>query len=555
MTWGIAELIAHLGKLLTPNVIGTYQSFEVTEIIGFYGGGTATNFLSLLAAEPGLPTGIPPNPFLNEKPFQLPGTKWKFGVSRFRIDPEHLRQALEHLKATGVWKLTSTALKVGKLTAIPPQFVPPDAYEPHPWNGVLKNNFFEGSHVLELFDTEKSDHRFLLVEPKKLGELATLVRQYAPLGIDGLSDRIGNLLIQFPVTVTATKFGRHNGNIFAFEPTWRPGTPARPLRVSWENYDDATIENYASTGIEIGAANLPVHLKRSGARYVVWDEQNSVILGATAENVFFGGQVSITSHTINPKTREFLKPPIEGGPLEPCNLVLNDEAPTPARSASANTKETWRAERIFRDSLHSIHTRKEFVQYKGPAGAGRSKALEDIQWLMRAHGRNGVWLWDPYLSARDVLSTLFLCVWPDSDLRGLSDGKAPPPCKHCGKRPDERLSKASHECSGERGDAERKPWELEQRDILEQSKGNCEGLKLEFRVRDGGAGWPFHDRFIIFPAAPVNAMAWSLGTSVNSLGYQHHILQKVPDGALIREAFLELWNLLDGPQFLVWKTP
>jgi hypothetical protein len=49
-------------------------------------------------------------------------------------------------------------------------------------------------------------------------------------------------------------------------------------------------------------------------------------------------------------------------------------------------------------------------------------------------------------------------------------------------------------------------------------------------------------------------MAWSLGTSINSVGQQHHILQKVLDGELIREAFLDLWNLLADSQYLVWKT-
>lgn len=46
-------------------------------------------------------------------------------------------------------------------------------------------------------------------------------------------------------------------------------------------------------------------------------------------------------------------------------------------------------------------------------------------------------LWDPYLSAYDVLNTLFLCLWPDGNLRGLSDGNTPMASKHCGRRSDE----------------------------------------------------------------------------------------------------------------------
>lgn len=555
MTWGISDLLGHLDKLLTPNLIGTYRSFEVTEIVGFHEKGPPTNFLSLLVAEPGLPAEMPSKPFINEKPIRLPTTKWQFGISRLRVSPDQLNQSLRHLQATGEWKLTSTPLKVGKLTAVPPQFVPADTHLSHPWNGVLKNNFFDGSHVLELFDSEKIDHRFLLTEPRLLGALAELVRQYVPMGIDGLSDRIGNVLIQLPVTVAVTKFGGHKDGNFAFEPKWHSDVTARPLRVSWEVYEDATIENFSSVAVSAGAANLPVHSKRMGARYIVWDDANGVILGASAQSAFFGGPFSVTSHTINPKTREFLKPPADGCAAEPFSLLLRDDPLPPAAGASSNPREPWRSERIFRESLHALHARKEFVQYKGSTGTGRVEALADIQWLMAKHGRSGVWLWDPYLAANDVLSTLFLCPWPGADLRGLSDGKTPKVCKHCGKRPDELHSSAHHECTGKQEATERPPWRLEQRNILEESKGNCQGLKLEFRVREGGLGWPFHDRFLIFPAASGGAMAWSLGTSVNSLGKQHHILQKVPDGELIRAAFLDLWNLLEDSKYLIWKTP
>lgn len=554
MTWGIPDLLEHLGKLLAPNLIGTYRSFEVTELVGFHGKGPATNFFSLLVAEPGFPAEIPTNPFINERRIRLPSTNWQFGISRFRVSPEQLRQALQHLQSTGEWKLSSTPLKVGKLTAVPPLFVPSDSHVPHPWNGVLKNNFFDGSHVLELFDGEKTDHRFLLSEPKLLSMLAELTRKYVPVGIDGLSDRIGNILIQLPVTVAATKFGQHKDGNFAFGQVWHPGAPERPLRVSWEVYEDATIENFSSMAVNAGVANIPVHSKRSGARYIVWDDANGVILGASAQSVFFSGEFRVTSHAINPTIREFLKPPLGGDVAEPVRLPLRNDPPPPS-GPRPNPREPWRSERIFRDSLHALRARKEFVQYKGSKGAGRSEALADIEWLMKMHGRNGVWLWDPYLAANDVLNTLFMCPWHGADLRGLSDGKTPPPCKHCGKRPDESPGHVPHGCTEKLMAAERLPWEIEQRRTLEASKGNCEGLKLEFRVRDGGAGWSFHDRFLIFPAAPVGAIAWSLGTSVNSLGQQHHILQKVPDGELIREAFLDLWNSLDGSNHLVWKTP
>jgi hypothetical protein len=86
------------------------------------------------------------------------------------------------------------------------------------------------------------------------------------------------------------------------------------------------------------------------------------------------------------------------------------------------------------------------------------------------------------------------------------------------------------------------------------------GINLEFRVQYGDYGWKFHDRFLIFPAFggsdEVNSRveAWSLGKSINSLGKDHHILQKVSNPRNILDAFEELWAELHNRNCLVWKS-
>jgi hypothetical protein len=94
-----------------------------------------------------------------------------------------------------------------------------------------------------------------------------------------------------------------------------------------------------------------------------------------------------------------------------------------------------------------------------------------------------------------------------------------------------------------------------QRTRLQQCAGNCMGLSLQFRARMGGAGFAFHDRFLIFPYAAPKPLAWSLGTSVNTVGKEHHIVQIVSDGRPIADAFQKLWDTLDQAECLVWKTP
>ena len=572
MPWSITEHINHLQKLLVPGVIGNYNSFEVTEVLGFHRDSPKqpSNFISLMVAEPSFPpkeTAVKPD-FLNRKRIELRDNPWSFGVVRYRVSTQQVLEALRNLSIAGEWKPGISALKVGALTPIPPQFVPADTALPHPWNGVLKNNFWEGSHVIELFDSLKTDVKFLLDEPKLLKQLAVDLRPFVKMGIDGLSDRLGNVLIQLPVTVVTTKVSSSQNGDFLVQPIWHNATPARQLRVSCEKYEDTTVEGYGSEDVTDSLANFPLHSPGGGARYVLWDDQYQLVLGASAQTAFITS-INMNIHVVGESisTREFYRP-APNGALELVAVPLIEErSPNIIGTPTSNPSEQWRKNRVFRDSLDSIRERKEFIQYGGNSGAGTDDAFKDIRVLLRMHGRTGAWLWDPYLDATDVLTTLFHCPHKGADLRALTAGAAPPMAKD-----KEKLSKAvafcqrveiwlrSHPLAGWVGlkplpaPPSKQSWQDKQLETFKNLKGNCKDLRLEFRIREGSAGWPFHDRFLIFPSDIGPASAWSLGTSVNSFGQKHHILQKVADGELIRQAFLDLWDELNGSDYLVWRT-
>jgi len=96
-------------------------------------------------------------------------------------------------------------------------------------------------------------------------------------------------------------------------------------------------------------------------------------------------------------------------------------------------------------------------------------------------------------------------------------------------------------------------WKEEQKLLFENSGNNLE-LNFEFRCQVEHHGYLFHDRFIIFPDDLNKPQVWSLGTSVNSFGKGHHILQKVSNPIIIQKAFEQLWDELEEPICLVWKS-
>jgi hypothetical protein len=574
-TWGLAELVGRLEKLLVPGVIGLYHSFEVTEIVGYQKDRPPTNFLSLLVAEPGEPPAMSSGAesFINGCPIRLRGSGWKFGILRHRISCQHVVRVLHQFRDTEEWRLNDKPLSVGGLTAVPPQYVPADSNQPHPWNGVLKNNFWGGSHILELFDTEKNDVRFLYEKPELLIQLASHVRPYVPLGIDGLSDRLGNILIQLPVTALITQLrGSPEGDLL-LNAVWHSKVLARPLRVYSEIYEDTTFDGFSSKPVGNELVRLPLHSQRGGAKYVIWDDVNEVILGATSQIAFMTA-VSIGFEIVGEglPPREFRVPDVNGGFKRVSVPLKNAVRSSLIGKSYPNLREPWRSKRLFRDGLYKIQQRKEFVQYGGPSTSGSDDALADIHCLLANHGITGAWLWDPYLDAVDVLNTLFYCPHPGAELRALTSGKEPACPRRASESPDggafvpvsPEICAATQ--NSQQDDIEiaitptesqgaTSSWKSRQAVVLNEAIGSCEGLKLEFRIRDGGAGWSFHDRFLIFPTESGGALAWSLGTSINSLGKSHHILQKVADGELIKQAFLELWDKLAAPDYLVWKTP
>jgi hypothetical protein len=555
MKWTTEQLLEELKRLMMPNIIGFYESFEITEILGFQKDRSATNFFSLIVAEPGLPPdGKVKVDCLTQERIELKGSDYKFGVFRSRVPVQFVVDVLERFVKTGEWQTGPKPLKTGKLAPVVPQFVHADFNDPHPWNSVLKNNFYEGSHVLELFDISKDAARFLLRDSRQLMELSQKVRAVVPMDIDGLSDRLGNIAIQLPVTVISTGVRGSPVGDQSIRVAWHEKATPRPLRVSCEIYSDSTIDAFDSKMVGVPPvkpeeSTFKLRSPGGGARTYLWDDANQVLLSASPIQTFLlMAGISIHATSIDcpgdPKRRFSI--PAKGTTPRSVEIELKRVVkPHFIGSAPERPREPWRSERIFKRSSRQLQERKEFVQYGQFTGRGRKEALEDVQWLLKEYGAMGAWLWDPFLNAEDVLQTLFFSPHRNSDLRALSNGKT-------FESPDDE--EEDDACGSSQATDGSIVWKKEQSEVLDANCGNREGLKLDFRLRRNGAGWKFHDRFLIFPKEDGRALAWSLGTSVNSLGTSHHILQKVGNGELVQNAFLSLWDRLAKDTYKVWEA-
>ncbi len=542
----IGQLRAAVRFLLAPGNIGEFDHIELLEVIGTPRGGATINVLSIAVLSEGrrdvAETERPE--FLTERIRRIDGFRdWSFGVARTFRPVAALDSALETLETTGRWTLSGRPLGTGTLRPEPAMFAPPDGTVRIPLNNVLKNNFWAGSHVFRLTDQEKTPFAPFFADRRRLQALSDAVSVDAPIAFAGLADLLGDVLIQLPVTimipsVTSPRGAKHT----EIAVTWRYSSTPRPLATAARTRWDELLTGAAVHDRFTDSVQLPVDSHRQPLEMEIWDADAGILVGATASTSTIK-RIAFDMHVIQHEPRLFTAPDVDGKPVAE-RVELTKTTTSLVGSAADWDANFWLGRRQDLEERRLLEETRDFVQYRPQtnSSAEQLRALADVRFLIDRYGQTGVDLWDPYLSAEDLLRTLFWCRHSGAPLRALTDGRDAP-------RDD------AEDCSASQGSAAPRPsFPDRQRAVLERDAGNCEGLRLEYRTRRGPKGWLFHDRFLIFPNIGNGPQAWSLGTSVNSLGQAHHILQRVSSAAMVVGAFEDLWSALDEPQHVIWRS-
>lgn len=528
------EFIAAYVRLLAPGLLGQHNWLEATEIVAFPPGGAApVNVFSIFVAEEKHPNADQKVRCINgTKRILVPTLKdWSFGIFRYGLAIDDLKRHLDDLSKGHPWQPCGKPVQIGSVQPVPVHFVPADTFNPVPWNHVLKNNFDSGSYVLEVTAPGSLTLKPLFDLPQRIQFLSEEINRHIPLRIASLADRIGSICVQIPVTAIIWAVSRASDDKLDGEVAWHPRIKPREVQFSCTFEFDATVRSFATSKVTSGTFVLPTRSDRGLHSITVWDPDNQLLLSGSGEAAFID-TVTIDIRPTDPEPRIFNV--LDGNGQSIAKRISVSAASVPSLIGSGQTDDTNGAtrRRMYQDETARLHKEGRFVQFKPTLTAPSvMDALEVLRDLIKTHGRTGCWLWDPYLDANDILRTLFFSPFGNSDLRALT-------------------AASTHDGNS----ANVATFMARERAQLEASKGNCRRLHLEFRARHGQAGWRFHDRFLIFPRTGEPALAWSLGTSINSFGQDHHILQQVGDGQLIADAFDELWDALASPDHLVWKS-
>lgn len=559
----LRQLRERLDELLKPGLIGLFDHVDLVEIIATRRGEEPFNVLSVAVfGEDGLGEAYTNHAPLTDRLISEGFKNWVFGVFRSRRACQSVGQAIDDFEKGGCWSASGKQLAVGPLKPQEPLFVPPDGTVNVPINRILKNNIWNGSHVLRLLDPDKRHFAPFLRDPRRLHALSALVAPAIPLALNGLPDFLGDVLVQLPVSALAVdvRAPRDQKDVRA-NAVWDPRVPERDLVLAARMRSDEALSGAAVSNRFSTSTTLPVKGHLHPVEAEVWDADTGLLLAATASTSTLH-TIAINPRLNEPEPRIFTAPNEAGGRAAHRVKVVRNLGQIVVGDEELPAAERWRNTRVEIQEAKRLEQTRELVQYwpRGDNAAERARALADVRLLIERHGDGGIDLWDPYLNADDLLETLFWSPHFDGPMRALSAGA---------ERPRRDLGESGEGSGNEREALDSVPSELapeagpapaplsfagREKAILERDSGNCYGLKLEFRRRHGPEGWSFHDRFLIFPGGPDGPKAWSLGTSVNSLGKAHHILQRVPNAALIAGAFDDLWSKLRGPHHLIWKS-
>lgn len=525
--------------LIEKGNLGFYNSCEITTI--FLYDNTikkAKNFYTIVVFQEREKSISNEKPFITNRPINI-DKQYRLGIIRYQRTIEELEKDFIVLLRENKWAYDENDLIIGNLKPLPKQFIPKDGTETVPLNSVLKNNFYNGSYVLEFFDQEKQELRDVLKSDKLLGKICKCVTELLPIDLLYIRDRIGNIIFQFPsmmLTLDTKPLSSWEG--MEAQIAWHPffnDLDKISIQTS-SHFDNNIMGFYQLDQINHNSNELYTGNSNDMNDTIIFNKENGLILSCFSAS--FMKDIHISGYI----SSAFQEPRIIKSFDKDDNLVKNIEIPivysTGRDKPHKMDHSDWISNRIYENEKKRLERDLIFVQY-GKKTNDRNKALEDLRTLIGRHGEDGIYLWDPYLSYRDILDTIYYYEVAGVPMRAINSYKKQ---KNLNGKKEISKDKKTY-----------RTWVENQIKNFELSSNHL-GIDLELRCQHDQYGWPFHDRFIIFPLRDRRPRAWSLGTSINSFGKEHHILQEVGNAKMILDAFIELWEELQDPECLVWRS-
>lgn len=448
------------------------------------------------------------------------------------------RKVFEASKIRDIFKMICTSrenlsidigdgdLQVGHLEGVTKVFIQQDSTIEILLNKVLKHNFRNGSYVMEFFDIDKTVLK--IWTPKELEKLTEKIHSVIPIDLFSVSDRIGNFVFQCPsLNVKSSYFTNELESELTYQVSFRKECEEDDefILLSEGNADDSVAafgtKIFTRDGCDVtftvgDASRICKTTIIDMKRQLILSRQDTSIIRKLSTIMEMGSQYG-EQRLIYDENGSLIST------LEPVYAENICVGPPIYRM-----RDDYIRNRQYARRVEELYARAEFRRYGRNAQA--NKAVIDVIALMNRVKIGKVYLWDPYLTVEDLLHTWYFTTSMNVKLYAITSGEIA-----------EKSKMSVH------------TWISEQQKIMDK-RSNHYGIHAELRCQWGDYGYSFHDRFLMNVRKEEDRpQVWSLGTSINSLGDKHHIVQSVEHPQMLVDAFEELWEELSNPECLVWK--
>ena len=476
---------------------------------------------------------LTPKPF-SEKEFK--NTQIDLGIIRKVVDLTTAECLYEQLHSvsencTSEVDLGSGIIKIGEIERLPKAFVRAAGFDEEvPLNRILKNNFKNGSYLLEFFDTEKALWKQLSKE--KRDRLSVKLFRYTGIDLQTVSDRIGNFLFQFPSqSIHISKVSPPDEKTRKEENWYQINFDKRMKKdLKFMFKEECTFDQTVykrDQKIILSGEPVLVKLKTGVESYLnnlelISLEEEALVLHQSTYVWMLAGELMCNYSLSAEDVREVY----EDGKVK---YTVSLQYANPLRFSKKNNE--WKEfvkRRLYRTSVQDAIKYHKFRQF-GKGKGDNQEAIRFLIDLMSMEEDGKVYLWDPYVKVSDILETWYHVPTSGKELHVITSREA-------------------------KGDTDVRTWMQSEKELIENAS-NHKGIRLEIRCQWGRFGYHFHDRFLMVIPKVREPLVWTLGSSINGFGQKHHIVQAVSNPQMVVDAFEELWEHLDVPECIVWKHP
>ncbi|GHV71298.1 hypothetical protein AGMMS49928_22480 [Spirochaetia bacterium] len=538
--------------LSKPGIVGDYKECELTHIYLIEKDtNNLLHYYAVLSYEEYLEQKCKEK-YLTETPIVI-NKRYKLGIQQTRISLNESRDVFT-LLCQNKLAIDNTIFSLPqKFTIFPKTHIPSLwGYESALLSKILKPNFFGNNYIIEYFSNQYPFQKIL--NEKDINKINVEIKEIINIDLNSVIDRIGSFIFQFPITLVQANAKPSDDwcnaelSVKTYSPFFQKNNITSIIRT---NFDDVITGYNTFDGI---CHDQKIDLGDSrDFELIITNRENKLIYhhskGNFIRNINFGGNIG--THNSEPRTFKTS----DSGEV---SVDLFHNTFSAGRESTSDYSERIQKRIRYNELLKMNNQFKLFNEQ-------RQEALIYVRELIESHSGESseIWMLDPYLQSQDILDTLYYLNLYDVKLKCITSYKKsrllsnpsdkPNTIISCLKKLMFRFSKKNRK-NKDRYLFEK--YKIEQKKYILDNSNNL-GISLDFRITHDNTGFDFHDRFLFFLPKEIDSLpiVYSLGTSVNSLGKSHHIIQRLPDPRKLVATFEDLWNILTDKTDCIIKLP